>query len=90
MDIGGRDINEYLMELLKDKIVFTTTFEREFARDIKEQCCQVRNFSNSRETNDKSKYCLPDGKIIELVNEKTEAPEILFNTTLIERDGEGI
>jgi len=39
IDIGGRDVNEYLMELLKTKIVFTTTFEREFARDIKEQCC---------------------------------------------------
>jgi len=36
MDIGGRDINEYLMELLKNKVVFNTTFEREFARDIKE------------------------------------------------------
>lgn len=36
MDIGGRDINEYLMELLKSKVVFTTTFEKEFVRDIKE------------------------------------------------------
>ncbi len=42
MDIGGRDVNEYLMELLKHKVVFTTTFEREFARDIKEQCCAVK------------------------------------------------
>ena len=36
LDIGGRDVNEFLMELLKPKVVFTTTFEREFVRDIKE------------------------------------------------------
>jgi hypothetical protein len=36
MDIGGRDINEHLMELLKNKVIFPTTFEREFVRDIKE------------------------------------------------------
>lgn len=42
MDIGGRDINEYLMQLLKNKVVFNTTFEREFARDIKEQCCSIK------------------------------------------------
>ena len=36
LDIGGRDVNEQLMELLKPKVLFTTTFEREFVRDIKE------------------------------------------------------
>lgn len=36
LDIGGRDINEYMMELLKSKVIFPTTFEREFVRDIKE------------------------------------------------------
>jgi actin-related protein len=42
LDIGGRDVNEHLMELLKHKVVFASTFEREFVRDIKEQCCFVR------------------------------------------------
>ena len=41
LDVGGRDVNEYLMELLKPKVLFTTTFEREFVRDIKEQCCFI-------------------------------------------------
>jgi actin-related protein len=41
-DIGGRDVNEYLMELLKPKTLFTTSFEREFVRDIKEQCCFIK------------------------------------------------
>ena len=41
LDVGGRDVNEYLMELLRPKVLFTTTFEREFVRDIKEQCCFI-------------------------------------------------
>jgi actin len=36
LDIGGRDVNEHLMDLLKPKVLFTTTFEREFVKDIKE------------------------------------------------------
>ena len=36
LDVGGREVNEKLMEILKPKVVFTTMFEREFARDIKE------------------------------------------------------
>ena len=42
IDVGGRDVNEYLMEILKPKVMFTNTFEREFVRDIKEQCCYVK------------------------------------------------
>jgi actin-related protein len=42
VDLGGRDVNEYLMLLLKPKVTFSTTFEREFVRDIKEQCCFIK------------------------------------------------
>ena len=66
--MGGRDVNEYLMELLKQKALFTTTFEREFVRDIKEQCCFIARKGDTTPT-DKKKYCLPDGKTIELTRE---------------------
>ena len=60
------------MDLLKPKVVFTTSFEREFARDIKEQCCQIIanshinkiSVNNNKIIFDKKKYCLPDGKTI--------------------------
>lgn len=39
---------------------------------------------------DKKKYCLPDGKTIEMTSEQYEAPEILFNTAIIGRDGDGL
>eukprot|EP00347_Sterkiella_histriomuscorum_P005121 403357814 len=88
LDIGGRDINEYLMDLLKSKVVFTTTFEREFVRDIKEQCCSIKTSTNQQL--DRKKYSLPDGKSIEISNEQFDATEILFNSSLIGKDGEGL
>ena len=90
IDIGGRDVNEYLMDLLKTKVVFPTTFEREFVRDIKEQCCYIRNLGQSGIAIDKKKYCLPDGKTIEMTSEQYEAPELLFNTSMIGRDKDGL
>lgn len=87
LDVGGRDVNEYLMELLKPKVLFTTTFEREFVRDIKEQCCYVKpNQSTSGVMTDKKRYQLPDGKMIDLTSEQHEAPEVLFDTQKIGRD----
>ncbi len=71
LDIGGRDVNEYLMELLKPKALFSTTFEKEYVRDIKEQCCfirpdLVRSGSLDEYPHDKKRYSLPDGKTVEL------------------------
>ena len=57
------------MELLKKKVIFTTTFEKEFVRDIKEQFCAVRQKNQSFDSVDWKKYCLPDGKTIEVKNE---------------------
>jgi actin-related protein len=81
LEVGGRDVNEYLMELLKPKVLFTTTFEREFVRDIKEQCCYIKPSGHSPGTMaDKKRYQLPDGKLIDMMTEQHEAPEVLFNT----------
>jgi centractin len=86
-DIGGRDVNEYLMELLKPKALFTTTFEREFVRDIKEQCCFVKPTSQlNKNITEKKRYQLPDGKNLDMTFEQHEAPEVLFNTQVIGRE----
>ena len=55
LDLGGRDVNDQLMDLLKNKVVFSTTFAREFVRDIKEQCCFVRD-SSADVQQDKKRY----------------------------------
>jgi actin-related protein len=74
------------MELLRPKIEFTTTFEREFARDIKEQCCYVQVGDGDLQRPEKKRYQLPDGKVVDLTHEQSQAPEVLFNTSLIGRD----
>ncbi|TNV78000.1 hypothetical protein FGO68_gene7504 [Halteria grandinella] len=86
LDLGGRDVNEHLMELLKHKVVFSSTFEREFVRDIKEQCCFVRECAGDGVVSEKKRYQLPDGRIIDLSQELHEAPEVLFNSTILGRD----
>jgi actin-related protein len=74
------------MELLKPKVLFNTTFEKEFVRDIKEQCCFVKAEAQQMVPPEKKRYQLPDGKMIDLTSEQHEAPEILFRSHLIGRD----
>ena len=45
------------MELVKPKVLFSTTFEREFVRDIKEQCCFIKaNGAQQPSQVDKKRY----------------------------------
>lgn len=83
--LSGRDMTEYLRELLRQKgYMFTTPAELEVVRDIKETFCYVvgefdaaikeASESHSCEKN----YELPDGRKILIGKERFECPEILF------------
>ena len=95
--LSGRDMTEYLRELLKAKgYMFTTPAELEVVRDIKETFCYVvgdfdaaikeAGESHSCEKN----YELPDGRKILIGKERFECPEILFQPKKAGLNLEGI
>ena len=96
---GGRDVTDYFQTLLKKQgYSFSTTSEFEIVRKIKEEICftvvgsssnnPLSNISNL-ELGNKNKsesantYNLPDGNAIKIGEEKSLAPEILFNPSII-------
>lgn len=94
MDIAGRDVTKQLQCLLRRQgHVFHTSAEQEIVRQIKEQCCHVTFNPHKTEDNSsvvKQSYKLPDGSSIELGNELTRAPEILFQPDLVGLEYKGV
>lgn len=86
-DVGGRDVTRQLQLLLrKSGLTFTTTAESEMVKRMKEDACYVAASpaaDESLERDSKTQYQLPDGQAISLSGERYQAPEILFNPTLI-------
>ena len=76
-DIGGRDINNYLRNLLLDKGYNINRFD---INEIKENLCYCSNDYITEEKYFKDiEYELPDGGKIKLGNELIKSTEILFN-----------
>jgi actin-related protein len=42
LDIGGRTLNSFLIRMLKNKLAFLTSYEKEIARFIKEETCFIQ------------------------------------------------
>lgn len=79
-DIGGRDINNYLKNLLLDKDININRF---IINEIKENLCYCSKEFNNEINNFKNiDYELPDGNKIKLGNELIKCIEILFNPEL--------
>ena len=97
MDIAGRNITEYLCRLLQKKgYAFNSSADFDFVRELKEKYCFVSNDIDydrklERETTYyNSFHLLPDETRIRISDEKFEAPEILFNPSLIGKEYDGI
>ena len=97
MDIAGRHITEYLVRLLQKKgYAFNSSADFDFVRELKEKYCFVSNDIESdrklerQTTYYNSFHLLPDETRIRISDEKFEAPEILFNPSLIQKEYDGI
>lgn len=90
IDIAGRDITDLLQVLIRKStgVSLLSSSEQEIVRIIKEKACYVALNPAEEEKNyqlhgKQTMFRLPDGKQIELDNEKFRAPEILFNPQLV-------
>jgi centractin len=86
-DVAGRDVTQHLQLLLRRSgLSFTTTAEADFVRTMKEEACFVTPtgvMDEQVEKDAKTQYQLPDGQAVTLFSERYQAPEILFNPSLI-------
>ena len=95
--LAGRDLTEYLREILKERgLAFTTPAELEIVRDIKEtMTVVVSDYNEAMKDAEDSHACeknyeLPDGRKILIGNERFRCPEILFTPSLAGYDLEGV
>ncbi|KAJ6545004.1 actin 1 [Mycena vulgaris] len=94
MDVGGRDLTEHLIRKLMDRgYPFTTSPEREIARDIKERFGYVARDSDEKSAHSPGlelTYELPDGTPITVEDEYFRVPEVLFRPSLIGSESVGV
>ena len=97
LDIGGRDLTDYMMKLLAQKgYSFTTTAERESIRELKEKLGYVElddfwNYTSEPRPEIKElSYELPDGSVVCVGDERFKCPEALFTPSLLGMESKGI
>ncbi len=91
INLAGRDITEYLARLLTARgYYFRSSAEMEIVREIKEKLCYFAlDYQAELEKAKRmpraiaASYELPDGRVIELVEERFQAPEIMYHPSWI-------
>mmetsp|Transcript_34640 Transcript_34640/g.42726 ORF Transcript_34640/g.42726 Transcript_34640/m.42726 type:complete len:393 (+) Transcript_34640:204-1382(+) len=97
LDVAGRHITRYLIKLMLLRgYSFNRTADFETVREIKEKLCycaydlkKERALAQNTTTLIRS-YTLPDNTEIKIGRERFEAPEALFQPSLVDAEGDGL
>eukprot|EP01084_Bolivina_argentea_P236958 398351_1 len=93
-NFGGYDITQHLCNIINEKPdwSFTTKWEKEIIRDMKEKLCFVSNKLDMKNDKETSKnYEFPDGHVYRMeVCERTEPAECLFKPFIMGKNENGI
>ena len=101
-NFGGKEMTEYLMQLLREKgHSFTTSLDREIVKDIKEKVGYIsmdydqdidkwESSVGTKNIDIEKKYKLPDGKVINLNVERFKCGEMLFKPQLFGIESKGV
>ncbi|MGK3746035.1 MAG: centractin [Bacillariaceae sp.] len=93
-DVAGRDVTRQMQLLLRRSgLSLTTTAEADLVKTMKEESCFVTRtplVDDSTEKDSRTQYTLPDGQGVTLSTERYQAPNILFDPSLIGSEEAGV
>ena len=91
INLGGKEVTEYLQYLLNKKGYNLNNSDGfQITKKIKEELCEIAPLDKKENNLEIKNYTLPDDSVIEIGEERTIAPEILFNPLLREYEYPGI
>ena len=97
LNVAGRHLTQYLIKLLLLRgYAFNSSADFHTVQQIKEQMCySAYDLKKERKLGAETtvlmeKYTLPDGRVISVGQERFEAPEALFDPSLLELEDKGM